>query len=408
VFVSTISEKLKHHRALSAVMVFVLFWLISTAAFFSSVNLVAQSDWVWSLRPYIWFFVACAPPVFLGGGLAVSLFLACWTWLDREKEKHRIWKSRLTRGASLVVIAALLGAVVGTIARPVNEPHLLLQYFFGMRDFQGLKGMAFYLERAELSEIDLSESDLNSIDLSGAALNQANFQDANLNSADVAYCDLIGANLVGAELEGAGFRFADLTGADLSGVDLRRTVLSGATLAGANLSGANLTGTNLDFVSLRGARIDVRTQMDERGKLIWQLTNQDSAGRQLRAINLHRADLTGARLGGANLEGAILVMATLNAADLKGANLRGANLAMARFSHTDLRSADLEETNLLEADLQDANLAGANLMGADLTRANLTGADLRGANLFSALVTDKQLAQARWLEGAILPGGSTK
>src|SRR5215212_8786548 len=55
---------------------------------------------------------------------------------------------------------------------------------------------------------------------------------------------------------------------------------------------------------------------------------------------------------------------------------------------------------LTGADLQGVALPRADLRGADLKGANLSGADLRGA-----WVTDEQLADARYLQGATMPDG---
>ena len=44
--------------------------------------------------------------------------------------------------------------------------------------------------------------------------------------------------------------------------------------------------------------------------------------------------------------------------------------------------------------------------GLDLAGAHLKGVDLRGANLTDAQVTDERLAQAKSLEGAIMPDGT--
>jgi uncharacterized protein YjbI with pentapeptide repeats len=62
-----------------------------------------------------------------------------------------------------------------------------------------------------------------------------------------------------------------------------------------------------------------------------------------------------------------------------------------------LRSVDLSNANLFGANLVDANLSNANI-----TSANLVGANLRGAEGW----TNKQLAQAESLVGAILPNGT--
>ena len=55
-----------------------------------------------------------------------------------------------------------------------------------------------------------------------------------------------------------------------------------------------------------------------------------------------------------------------------------------------------------------ANLSGANLSGANLSGANLSGANLYNANLQNAIgVTVQELQQAKSLQGAIMPDGTT-
>ena len=49
----------------------------------------------------------------------------------------------------------------------------------------------------------------------------------------------------------------------------------------------------------------------------------------------------------------------------------------------------------------------ARLRGADLRWADLSGADLAETDLRWANVTDEQLAEAKSLEGAIMPDGTT-
>jgi hypothetical protein len=61
--------------------------------------------------------------------------------------------------------------------------------------------------------------------------------------------------------------------------------------------------------------------------------------------------------------------------------------------------------DLREANLQGANLERANLQGAELQGANLQGADLQGADLQGANVTDEQLAEPLYLQGATMPDG---
>jgi uncharacterized protein YjbI with pentapeptide repeats len=96
----------------------------------------------------------------------------------------------------------------------------------------------------------------------------------------------------------------------------------------------------------------------------------------------------------------------LQGADLRGINLRGANLAQANLRRANLFQADLEGANLAQADLEQAGLFQANLQRADLTGASLRWVYLHRANLLCANVTAGQLAQAKVLDGAVLPDGS--
>ena len=170
-----------------------------------------------------------------------------------------------------------------------------------------------------------------------------------LRGADLSHLDLLEANLSGANLN-----WADLSGVEMSGADLSDAHLNYADLTGgADLSGAVLSDVHLSDAHLNDADIGDGTI-------------------------LFNADLSGADLSGANLSGgAHLNDAILSGADLSGANLSGANLS----------GADLRETYLVETNLSDTDLSGANLR------------DARG-------VTDKQLLQAKTLEGATMPDGS--
>ncbi len=133
-------------------------------------------------------------------------------------------------------------------------------------------------------------------------------------------------------------------------------------------------------------------------------------------IDLDDADLSEAELGGAELRGADLGLVDLSGAELRGADLSEANFFGADLSEADLEGADLEgadltfaglyRANLQAADLRDAYLASTDLSEADLSEADLSGADLTWAYLWKAKVTEEQLDESRYLEGAIMPDGS--
>lgn len=138
-----------------------------------------------------------------------------------------------------------------------------------------------------------------------------------------------------------------------------------------------------------------------------ELITSDSPVISLAMVNLERIDLSGADLNGVNLS-----EARLNGANLSRAYLTQANLQKASLKNANLRGAYLEQARLTESDLSGADLEGAFfpqavLSGANLSRARLNHCSLNEANLEYAIVSDEQLAQARSLKDAVLPGGRT-
>ena len=172
-----------------------------------------------------------------------------------------------------------------------------------------------------------------------------------------------------------------LDGANLEGITLGDSVEH--TDSGmAHLEGVNLSGSDLSNAALQGA----------------QLGNAD-----LRGANLGYTSLRQAQLSGANLADADLTYADLNRASLSSANLRGANLSNADLSMATMAITDLTDADLTYADLSEADLTGADLTGANLRAASLVGADLNDAKGVSEL----QLAQVQFLDGATMPDGQT-
>jgi hypothetical protein len=149
-----------------------------------------------------------------------------------------------------------------------------------------------------------------------------------------------------------------------------------------SLAGANLTNTDLS--SIRLANSDLSD--------VW-LTNTDLSRADLRETNLSESYLSNVSLSYASLRNADLSNTNLSNTNLSEANLNEANLSEANLS-----GANLRKTDLREADLSEVNLSRANLSDADLNKADLS--DATG-------VTDEQLAQAKTLEGATMPDGST-
>jgi uncharacterized protein YjbI with pentapeptide repeats len=123
--------------------------------------------------------------------------------------------------------------------------------------------------------------------------------------------------------------------------------------------------------------------------LLQKLTSLTMAPEQL--LNQYAAGERNFR--GLNLSYQILGAVDLMRADFSGAKLdhivlEGANLTRVNFSKADLSGANLRRAELIWANLQGANLRGANLRGADLSGADLGGADLSGADLGGAILPD--------------------
>lgn len=118
----------------------------------------------------------------------------------------------------------------------------------------------------------------------------------------------------------------------------------------------------------------------------WENMRANFHDKDLRGLDLSRADLREAIFTQAVLYQADLTDTDLYQADLRWADLNEANLTDADLSHADLRDADFDGAILYRANLYGANLFSANLYNADLRdacldRANLTNAYLGGANL---------------------------
>jgi uncharacterized protein YjbI with pentapeptide repeats len=207
----------------------------------------------------------------------------------------------------------------------------------------------------------------------------------------------------------------ELRGADLSGADLGGAALSIADLSQANLKGTNLGNASLDLANLRKANLSRAN-----------LRKAYLEGADLSGADLSEADLGAAHVAKAYLKGANLYHANLSKANLGAGNLIEANLIEANLSEAALWSAALYNADLSEADLSRANLVGAGLSGSGpsaaplfrlgLSLANHDGAEdgtalLRGAGLTEADLrvdkgwTEKQLAAAKSLQGAIMPDG---
>jgi uncharacterized protein YjbI with pentapeptide repeats len=295
------------------------------------------------------------------------------------------------------------------------------------------------LSNANLSNANLVNADFQNTNLSNSLFNRANLIGANFTSAILEDTDFRGSNLISATFNkvnlekiiidnetrlnqkwdlvlnllreggiGRNISEKDLSGAHLSGIDFSGANLKGTDLSDTNMSDTNLSNTilygtklldaNLKGSNLSRAKIDGKTKISPKWRLVHFLVNEEVIDKEiidkkdsdeedideeftaqkLSRINLSRKDLSGANLNGVNL----------SYADLSEAILDDANLSEANLKNVNFRNAELQRVNLSEANLRSADLRGANLYGANLKEAKVIDADFSEALLTAACLMD--------------------
>jgi hypothetical protein len=87
----------------------------------------------------------------------------------------------------------------------------------------------------------------------------------------------------------------------------------------------------------------------EKWRLVWDIVNNPTVGRNLEGAKLEGADLGGADLGGANLRSANLRSANLRSANLQAANLQAANLQAANLQAANLTGIKIDDSMQIDA-----------------------------------------------------------
>ncbi len=241
----------------------------------------------------------------------------------------------------------------------------------------------------EISEGDLSkilEEHKKWLETDGKEGQRADLSWSNLIGSNLSEANLSEANLIGSNLSEANLYGANLSGANLSYTDLSYTDLSDANLSDAILFRADLSG----------AKIDDKTLITEKWRLVWEIVNQGKVGEDLSKADLSYADLSKANLNEANLGEANLIGANLTGASLAYADLSKANLNEANLSGANLWWANLSEASLVGANLSEAKLNSANLSRAFLVMANLSKTELMHTNLKDAIFSEVDLTEAQY------------
>jgi uncharacterized protein YjbI with pentapeptide repeats len=254
-------------------------------------------------------------------------------------------------------------------------------------------------EYAALSGVKLDGGQLDGADffgatLFGASIKQsslvgANLSGADLRSADISSSDLSGADLFGVQAFGTSFRLSTLTGSDCSFGDFETANFFGADLTGADFSFAILSHANLDFANWKQVVLDANTLIDNKPKLIWQLSNQGAPGATLTNLDLAFANLSDANFNGTKFNGSDCSATDFRLSDLRNANFTNANMRFVDFRGTLLNTNTVLEakSRLVWSILNQDTGAGADLHGTNLSSTLLLEADLSGANLTNLVFT---------------------
>jgi hypothetical protein len=150
------------------------------------------------------------------------------------------------------------------------------------------------------------------------------------------------------------------------------------------------------FKDMRLSRADVEwllaTLENGRGAVDWNDENQrEREGLDLRGANLRQENLSGlplARMRGGLTYGVVWFYATDEQR----------NMAAVQLQEADLTGAQLQKAHLTEAQLQEADLNGAQLQGADLREAQLDSVRLNNVILSDETHGTVRLADTQWGE----------
>ncbi len=164
---------------------------------------------------------------------------------------------------------------------------------------------------------------------------------------------------------------------------LKQRELRGIDLRKADLRQAFMAGIDLTDANLRGANLN---------EGVLELSELNHAN--LNGAKLIRAELNEVKLNGAVLDRVMLHNATMNGAELINAELNYTEFNGAELNHAELNGAKLNGAKLNGAKLNEAKLNEAKLNGAELNHAELNGADLNGVELNEAKLNEAKLNDA--------------
>lgn len=274
------------------------------------------------------------------------------------------------------------------------------------------------LRNATLQEIDARGADLTLARLEGANCNSANFAGAKLLFVDLSDTDLSFAQLDGADLRGAvlqtvissytrfhncviddltvmdpairtiwemvnnraagrNFNQGNLSVTDLSGANLtnclfRLADFSGADLQQTDLSGADLTSANMRFVDFRGTKIDARTLMSSKWRLVWDIINNPRSNRVHSNTDLSQGFWVNVDLDHADIHGTQFTTGVMFDPVLNTVNALGTTFSGVQFNGGDLRNGDFRNAIFSNAQFDGVDMTGAKTNGAIFTGAIFT------------------------------------
>lgn len=213
--------------------------------------------------------------------------------------------------------------------------------------------------------VSLVGFDLSNFDLSNKNLSGANFSDTNIS------LEQLNSITTPTSLKLANVQV-------LSGWNTNGKMLGGSNFSGSDISVAQLVAAS-DLANTDLSRLDL-TGMSFSGKSISGINFSGCSGVTSSVLNSATGSPTNANLSGLDLNGW-----NTSGKDLRGVSLVGANITMSQINSAgvDLRSINLSGSTSAPRDMTGLNLSGKILYGANFSNTNITAAQLAAAELYN-------------------------
>jgi uncharacterized protein YjbI with pentapeptide repeats len=181
--------------------------------------------------------------------------------------------------------------------------------------------------------------------------------------------EMVNNKAAGRNFNQANLNVTDLSGANLTNCLFRSADFSGADLRNADLSGADLTLANLRLVDFRGMKIDARTLISSKWRLVWDIINNPRSNRVHPSTDLSQGFWVDVNLDHADIHASLFTTGVMFDPILNTVNAQGATFSGVQFNGGDLRNGDFRNAIFTNALFDGVDMTGAKTNGAIFTGA---------------------------------------